>query len=221
MKRGAIFDLDGTIADNMSIHAEAFAIFATRHGLAPLTHADRKRLDGKRNRDIFPDLFGRPLDEGELEAFAGEKEALYRSLSKGRLAALPGLERLLDRLDAAGVRLAIATSAPPENVGHTLAETGLEERFDVIVRSDEVPRGKPWPDVFLAAAERIGVPPPDCIAFEDAPMGINAAAAAGMTTVAVTTSFPESVFAALSPPADYVVKDFDEFLEGPGRTLLG
>lgn len=218
--RGAIFDLDGTITDNMGVHAEAFAIFVTRHGLPPLTPEDRKRLDGKRNRDIFPDLFGRPLSAGELAAFAGEKEALYRSLSAGRLAALGGLDRLLRRLDACGIRLAIATSAPPENVTHTLAELGLGGRFPIIARSDEVPRGKPWPDVFLAAAAGIDVPPSACLAFEDSPAGIKAAAAAGMKTVAVTTSFSPEVFGGVSPRPDFTVRDFDEFLEGPGVALL-
>jgi HAD superfamily hydrolase (TIGR01509 family) len=218
--RGAIFDLDGTVADNMPIHAEAFAIFVTRHGLPPLTAADRRRLDGKRNRDIFPDLFGRPLDERELAAYADEKESLYRSLSRGRLAPLAGLHPLLTRLEASGVRIAIATSAPQENVRHTLSELGLAGRFPTVIRSDEVARGKPWPDVFLEAARRLDVAPGDCVAFEDAPMGIAAAAAAGMRTVAVTTSFPRELFAAGSPAPDWIVSDFQEFLDGPAAALL-
>jgi beta-phosphoglucomutase len=218
--RGAIFDLDGTIVDNMPIHAEAFAIFVTRHGLPPLTLADRRRLDGKRNRDIFPDLFGRPLAEEELAEYADEKESLYRTLSRGRLTPLAGLGHLLGRLEEAGVHLGIATSAPPENVAHTLAELGLLTRFAAVARSDEVPRGKPSPDVFLEAARRLGVPAAECIAFEDAPMGIAAAAAAGMTTVALTTSFSAEIFDASAPRPDRVVRDFDEFLDGPAAALL-
>ncbi len=219
--QGAIFDLDGTIVDNMPIHAEAFAIFAARHGLPPLTPADRRRLDGKRNRDIFPDLFGRPLDEAQLAAYADEKESLYRSLSRGRLSPLAGLEQLLARLDAAGARVAIATSAPTQNVRHTLAELGLTSRFPTIARSDQVPRGKPWPDVFLEAARQLDVPPSACVAFEDAPIGIAAAAAAGMTTVAVATSFAPAIFLASSPAPDWIVSDFGEFLEGPALSILG
>lgn len=220
MIHGAIFDLDGTIVDNMPLHVEAFAIFVTRHGLSPLTVDDRKRLDGKRNRDIFPDLFGRPLTEEELSAFANEKESLYRALSAGRLSALAGLDRLLARFDALGLPVAIATSAPPENVRHTLSELALEHRFAAIARSDLVPRGKPWPDVFLAAAGQIRVPPAECVAFEDAPMGIAAAAAAGMTTVAITTTFAPAVFASQAPPADWIVANFEEFLDGPASAIL-
>jgi beta-phosphoglucomutase len=217
--RGAIFDLDGTIVDNMPIHIEAFAIFAERHGLPRLTLDDRKRLDGRRNSEIFPDLFGRPLTGADQQAFAEEKEALYRGLSIGRLAPVDGFIRLLGRLDAHAVPVAIATSAPPENVTHTLAELGLSSRLTCIVRGDQVTRGKPFPDVFLAAASRLGVAPADCVAFEDAPVGIIAARAAGMRTVAVTNSFTPDVFLAPSVGADVVVRDFEEYLAGPGSWL--
>ena len=218
--RGAIFDLDGTIVDNMPVHADAFAIFVERHGLRPLTLDDRKRLDGRRNRDIFPDLFGRELNDAEQAAFANEKEALYRELSVGRLAPAAGLLRLLDRLDALAIPVAVATSAPPENVTHTLAELGLGSRLTRVVRSDQVPRGKPFPDVFLAAAERLGVPAADCVAFEDAPIGVIAARNAGMKTVAVGSSFSADVFLAPAVGADVVVRDFEEYLAGPGRWLV-
>ncbi len=217
--RGAIFDLDGTIVDNMPVHAEAFAIFVERHGLRPLTLDDRKRLDGRRNRDIFPDLFGRELTDAEQAAYANEKEALYRQLSVGRLAPAAGLVRLLDRLDAHAIPVAVATSAPPDNVIHTLAELGLTTRLTCVIRGDQVPRGKPFPDVFLAAAERLGVPGVDCVAFEDAPIGVIAARRAGMKTVAVGNGFPADVFLAPEVGADVVVRDFDEYLAGPGGWL--
>jgi beta-phosphoglucomutase len=217
--RAAIFDLDGTIVDNMPVHGEAFAIFARRHGLAPLTMEDRKRLDGRRNREIFPDLFGRPLSDEEQERYADEKEALYRELSAGCLEPVRGLVALFDRLDAHRIPVAIATSAPPDNVRHTLAELRLAPRIACIVRGDEVPRGKPFPDVFLAAAARLGVQPGACVAFEDAPIGVAAARAAGMKTVAVANSFTPDVFLAPSVGADWVVDDFAGYLAGPGRWL--
>ena len=210
--RGVIFDLDGTLVDNMALHAEAFSIFVTRHGLPPLTQEDRARLDGKRNRDIFPDVFGRPLEEAFLQACIHEKESLYRDLSRGRLAPLDGLLALLDALDAASVPVGIATSAPGENVAHTLAELGLAHRLTRIVRSDEVARGKPAPDVFLAVARLIGVPPERCLAFEDAPAGLTSARRAGMTCVAVTTSFDVEALAGHRAAPDLAVRDYHEFL---------
>jgi beta-phosphoglucomutase len=218
--KGFVFDLDGTLVDNMALHAEAFTTFAARHGLPPLDQAARARFDGKRNRDIFPDLFGRALGEDELRRYAGEKEALYRELSRGRLAPLPGLLRVLELLEARGLACGIATSAPAENVPHTLRELGLLERLTRVVRSDEVARGKPHPDVFLAAAAAIGVPPRDCLAFEDSPMGVRAARAAGMAVVAVTTSFTAAGFLEHGAAFDHAAADYDEYLAGPGRFLL-
>ena len=151
---GVVFDLDGTLTDNMACHAEAFALFLRRHGLPEMTMAMRERLDGKRNSEIFPILFERELTLDELRAFAEEKESAYRELSRERLQPLAGAVTLLDRLAARGIGVAVATSAPEKNVAHTLAAIGLADRIGVITRSDAVPRGKPFPDVFLRAAQR-------------------------------------------------------------------
>jgi beta-phosphoglucomutase len=218
--RGFIFDLDGTLVANMPLHEEAFRLFTERHGLPPFTVEMRARLDGKRNRDIFPILFDEALSPEALRGYAGEKEALYRELSRGRLVALAGLTRLLDALERRALPAALATSAPLENVAHTLGELGLARRLTDIVRSDTMARGKPHPDVFLAAAQLIEVRPEDCLAFEDAPAGIAAARAAGMTCVALTTSFPGGTFAAHGAVPDVEVADFDDFLAGPGAWLL-
>jgi HAD superfamily hydrolase (TIGR01509 family) len=205
----------------MAIHAEAFFAFMARHGLAPLGDRDRGRFEGRRNRDIFPDLFGRPLGEEELRHHSDEKEALYRELSRGRLRPLPGAERLLRALAERGLPVAVATSAPAENVPHTLGQIGLRERLTLVVRSDEVPRGKPAPDVFLEAARRMGVPAAACLAFYDAPLGVTAARAAGMRVVGVTTSFSADAFAAHGAAPDEAVPDFEAYLSGPGAWLLG
>ena len=215
-----VFDLDGTLVANMELHAQAFAEFMARHGLPPMDDAQRARLDGKRNTDIFPELLGRDLKGEELIALSDEKEALYRALSRGRLVPLAGLERLLAILAANGIPVAVATSGPAENVRHTLAELGLAGRITGIVRGDQVPRGKPEPDIFLAAAERIGVPPGECLAFEDSPSGVAAARAAGMVCVALSTSFSVGAFRAAGIAPDHVLPDFDAFLSGPWRELL-
>ena len=208
-----IFDLDGTLTDNMALHAAAFRAFLARHQLPPMTMALRRRIDGKRNAEIFPILFNREMTDAEWRAFEAEKEGLYREISHGQLQPVPGAIALLDRLDALGIPVALATSAPRENVGHTLEAIGLARYFRTIVRGDEVPHGKPAPDVFLRAAEVLGVEPAACLAFEDAPVGVAAARAAGMTCVALTTTFDAAAFAASEPPPDLVCADFDEFLQ--------
>ena len=210
--RAAIFDLDGTVVDNMFLHAEAFAVFAERHGLPPLTPADRAKLDGRRNSEIFPVLFGREMAREEWLAYEHEKEALYREVSRGRLRLVAGLPALLDRLHAERIAVALATSAPELNVVHTLGEIGLAGAFPTVVRGDQVPQGKPAPDVFIEAARQLALPAPTCVVFEDAPMGVAAARAAGMPVVGVTTSFSAEQFAALDDAPDLAVRDFDEFL---------
>ena len=199
----------------MHLHAEAFALFAERHGLPPLTKEDRARLDGRRNSEIFPILFSREVSRDEWLAYEHEKEGLYRELSRGRLAPMKGLIELIDRLRADRIPMALATSAPKANVVHTLAELELASAFPVIVRGDEVARGKPAPDVFIEAARRLGVDPAECLVFEDAPMGIEAAHAAGMRVVALTTSFQASHFEGLQQPPTFVCRDFEEFLNSP------
>jgi HAD superfamily hydrolase (TIGR01509 family) len=210
-----IFDIDGTLVDNMHLHAEAFAVFAERHGLPPLTKDDRARLDGRRNSEIFPILFNRLVPREEWLSYEHEKEGLYRELSRGRLAPLKGLIELIDTLRAERIPMALATSAPKANVVHTLAELELASAFPVIVRGDEVARGKPAPDVFIEAARRLGVDPAGCLVFEDAPMGIEAATAAGMKVVALTTSFTRAHFEQLDPPPAFVCCDFEGYLVDP------
>ncbi|MFN8061333.1 MAG: HAD family phosphatase [Vicinamibacterales bacterium] len=208
----AIFDLDGTIVDNMALHAEAFAAFAERHGLPTLTPADRAAIDGRRNSEIFPVLFGREMSREEWRSYEDEKEGMYRSVSRGRLRLMPGLAALLERARLRGIATALATSAPAANVAHTLAEVGLVDVFPTIVRGDEVRRGKPAPDVFLEASRRLDVPPSACVVFEDAPVGVAAARAAGMRVVALTTTFAVADFEALPAPPHGICRDFDEFL---------
>ena len=215
-----MFDLDGTLVDNMSLHAQAFERFAEAHRLPPLTMDLRRRIDGKRNSEIFPMLFEREMDMEEVLRFEDEKEGAYRELSRGRLEAVRGALTLLARLETHGIGVAVATSAPLKNVLHTMAETGLDARVPIVARGDEVARGKPFPDVFALAAERLHTPAADCLAFEDAPIGVAAAIAAGMICVGVATTFSAEQFNAHTPPPHAVLPDYEAFLAGPGRWLL-
>ena len=109
--------------------------------------------------------------------------------------------------------MALATSAPRLNVEHTLREIGLADIFSTIVRGDEVGRGKPAPDVFIEAARRLAVAAADCLVFEDAPVGIEAAHAAAMRVVALTTSFSADHFQQLPFPPALVCANFDAYLD--------
>ena len=178
--RAVVFDLDGTLADNMHWHARAFQAFVTRHGLPPLSEATRRRIDGKRNAEIMPILFDWPLSADEPRHSPGKRKRCTGHSRAGALQPIRGLTALLDALADVTDPAGVATSAPRENVAHTLGELGLVDRFGAVAFSDEVPRGKPYPDVYLRAAEALGVEASVCLAFEDAPVGVTAARAAGM-----------------------------------------
>jgi HAD superfamily hydrolase (TIGR01509 family) len=207
------------MVDNIPLHMEAFNAFLARRRLPPLTEETRAAIDGKRNRDVFPIALGRPMTDEEALACADEKEQIYRDLSRGRLVPRPGLVKLLGMARTRDIPVAIATSAPVENVRHTLAEIGLTDVFPHIARGDDVPRGKPHPDVFLLAARLIDVPPGACVAFEDAPSGIVAAVAAGMTTVALGSSHSPAMLELHGARPHHVAADFTEYLSGPGSWL--
>ena len=219
--RACIFDLDGTLVDNMPLHAEAFAVFAERHALPPLTPADRPRARRQAQQRDLPRHLRRALSRDEVLAYEEEKEGLYRGLSRGRLVPVPGLRRLLDALARHGIAIAVATSAPRANVDHSLRELDLEWLGSGVVRGDEVPNGKPAPDVFLEAARRLGVAPDECLGFEDAPMGLEAVRSAGMRLVALATSFAGDELTAHHTRPDAVVCTFDELLAGDAGWLIG
>ncbi|MBN8533620.1 MAG: HAD family phosphatase [Rhizobiales bacterium] len=192
--RALIFDMDGTIADTMRFHDDAWEQWHGRLGLP----FDRKGFfaatAGRTGPEILGELFpGKTLDE--LRALDEIKEQLYRELCRPHLAPVAGLLDLLDRADDAGIPMAVGTAAPNGNVDFTLDGLGIRHRFHNVASPSQGFRGKPQPDLFLAAAERMGVAPEHCIVFEDAPLGIEAARRAGMRAVALLTSARAETFA--------------------------
>ncbi|MBC8071785.1 MAG: HAD family phosphatase [Deltaproteobacteria bacterium] len=184
--RAAIFDLNGTLVDDIAYHYRAWKALGDRHGFA-MDEAIFQSINGFKNEDIFPRLMGGEVEPARMQALAEEKEDMYRELYRPHLAPLAGAEALLDRLRAAGVKLAVASSAPIRNRELVIEGLDWHDRFDLVVANENL-RGKPAPDIFLAAAERLAVPPGECLVFEDAVNGVNAAKAAGITCVGVTTN---------------------------------
>ncbi|MFN8587876.1 MAG: HAD family phosphatase [Candidatus Eisenbacteria bacterium] len=203
----AVFDLDGTLVDNMRFHGDAWVALAARLGSAATREDFELRWAGRTAREIFPEMLGRAVDEPEAAALEREKEAAYRAAYAPHLAPLPGLHAFLDRLDAAGVKLAIASAAPVENRDFVLGALGLAGRFGALATPGPGVRGKPHPDLFLLAARTLGVPPGRCVGFEDAVGGIVAARAAGMAAVGVRTALGDAALreaGAFTTLADFV-----------------
>jgi beta-phosphoglucomutase len=183
---GAIWDVDGTLVDTAELHFDAWKIACEELG-RPFTRADFAATFGRRNPEIMKVLFGDRFSPAEVDAIGVHKEELYReaALKKG-VTLLPGVRKLLEGLRAAGFRQAIGSSAPRENVDLILSLTDTAGFFTGISAMEDTQRGKPDPQVFLVAAEHIGVAPVRCVVFEDAVAGIQAARAGGMRSIAVT-----------------------------------
>lgn len=192
----AIFDHDGVLVDSLALHQQSWVELGRATGLS-ITPEVVHQTFGMTLPAIVARLAGNSLSPAEVAQFGDRKEALYRELARGHFDLMPGVRDLLDALSAAGVRLAIGSSAPRANLDLTVECCGLAGRFAAISSLEDVERGKPDPQVFLVAARKAGVPPARSVVFEDAPVGIMGAKAAGMRAVGVTTTNPAAdLFAA-------------------------
>ena len=186
--RALIFDMDGVIVDSNPMHRESWEAFNRRFGLET-TEEMHQRMYGKRNDQIVRDFFGDELPDDEVDARGRAKERLYREMIAGRTEAMvvPGLRDFLERYRH--LPLAVASNAEPENVAFVLDETELRKYFRVFVDGHQVKRPKPYPDVYLRAADLLGVTPAKCVVFEDSHSGVAAAVAAGMPVIGIRTTY--------------------------------
>jgi beta-phosphoglucomutase len=182
--KAAIWDLDGTLVDTAELHFRAWAEVCRENG-RDFTRADFQATFGQRNPEIIRKLFGERFKDQEIAALGDCKEILYRAAAAEGVELLPGAGALIEDLHNAGFVQAIASSAPHANLELILRLTGIARYFAAVVGSEDTQRGKPDPQVFLVAAERLGVPPSRCVVFEDAVAGVEAARAAAMKCVAV------------------------------------
>jgi len=190
-----LFDLDGTLIDSMPHHHVAWQEFHKRRGLAFDEDGFFAATAGRANAEIMRTILpGHTADD--YLAMSDEKEALYREIATHSLDLIAGFEALRAAARARGMKLAICTASTPENMALAFERFGLDKHMDTVVSPADGVRGKPHPDIFPEAARRLGVPPSECIVFEDAPLGIEAAQRAHMMAVALTTSLSPDVFAA-------------------------
>lgn len=187
MTKSVLWDLDGTLIDSEQYHWFAWRDTMLAHGVT-LTHAQFLATFGLRNDAIIPQFLP-SATLATIDEIGRAKEEHYRSLVRaGGLDPLPGACHWTEQLARDGWLQAIASSAPRENVHAVLAVIGLAPCFQAIVSAEDVTRGKPDPQVFLAAAARLGSQPARSIVVEDAPAGIEAARRAGMPSIGVRRS---------------------------------
>jgi beta-phosphoglucomutase family hydrolase len=201
--RAFLFDMDGVIVDSNPLHRVAWAEYNRRQGVET-TEAMQQRMYGKRNDMIVRDYLGQHLTDAEVFAHGAAKEKLYREMLAPRLSEtlVPGLIAFLERHPE--MPKAVATNAEPANVEFVLDAAELRGVFRFAVDGQQVANPKPHPDVYLRAAELLGIPPANCVVFEDSHGGVAAGLAAGMRVVGIATTYAEL------PGTSLVVRDFGD-----------
>ncbi|MCI0500032.1 MAG: HAD family phosphatase [Planctomycetales bacterium] len=183
---GVIFDLDGTMVNNTPYHRRAWFELCRRYGI-PLDHPSyHEKIHARSNDKIVLNLFGADVDKPFIRKIEEEKEGIYRDSFRPVMQETPGLTALLEALTQRGIPCAAASNSPKENVDFILDGMNLRRYFGAVTYRDLVAAGKPDPELFLKAAEGLGVRPERCLVFEDSASGFKAARAAGMRYIAIT-----------------------------------
>ncbi len=214
---GAIFDWDGVVVDSARLHVESWRQLADEEGHPPPAVPGLGGL-GLKNEIVIGKLLGWTQDPAEMRRLMHRKEILFRErLARGGIEAIPGVVAFLRQLKAAGIPAAIGSSAPRANVVACIESLGLHGLFAASVTAEDVAHGKPDPEVFLKCAAALGLPPGDCVVFEDAPAGVEAARAGGIKVIGVlSTRTLEQL-----PGAVRYIHSFAEISPATLREVLG
>jgi HAD superfamily hydrolase (TIGR01509 family) len=189
-----IFDMDGTMVDNMMTHHLGWQKTLAIYGLHLSMEEVMATCHGK-NLEIIERLFPGKYTLAERQRISDEKESWYRSIFLPDLKLLPGLPELLEKAKKAGIPMGIGTAAPKANVEWALEHLQIGPYFQSVVHADQVDKGKPDPEVFFKVADQLGIAYPDCLVFEDSPTGARTALNAGMKAIILTTTHQEDEFA--------------------------
>ncbi len=190
-----LFDLNGTMIDDMAYHVQAWSSILNDDLGAGLGYERLKAEMYGKNDELLVRIFGEArFSDVEMKELSMEKERRYQAAFYPTLKLIDGLPQLLDESKQKGIKMAIGSAAIPFNIDFVLDNLQIRHYFDVIVSADDVMVSKPHPDTYLKCASQLGVNAPECVVFEDAPKGVEAAQNAGMKCVVLTTMHDESEF---------------------------
>jgi HAD superfamily hydrolase (TIGR01509 family) len=217
---GVIFDMDGVLCDSEAFICQAARMmFQQNHGIDPPAQDFEPFVGAGENRYLggVAEKHGVTLD---LETDKARTYEIYLEIIQGRLDPLPGVGRFIAACRQRGLKLAVATSADEVKMRGNLGQIGIPaSTFDATVNGLEVDRKKPDPEIFLAAADRLGLPPDHCLVVEDAINGVRAGKSAGSAVLGLTTSFPAA--ALLEAGADWTAPDLSDVPDGAWQALAG
>src|ERR1700761_5675784 len=197
--KALLFDLNGTIIDDMEYHTKAWQYLFNNDLGAHLSWEDTKKEMYGKNQEVLVRVFGpERFTQAEMDELSIEKERRYQKEFFPHLALIPGLAELLEDAWQKNIPMAIGSAAIPFNINFVLDNLNIRHYFKAIVSADEVVLSKPHPETYLKVAEQLNVNPTDCLVFEDVPKGAEAAANAGMDCVVLTTTHVEDEFSKLS-----------------------
>lgn len=208
-----LFDLNGTMIDDMKFHLQAWYELLNEDLHAGLSWEQvRGHMYGK-NSELFDRIFGPGrFAPSEVERFSLEKEKRYQQAYKPHLKLIDGLGAFLEKADQKGIRMAIGSAAIPFNIDFVLDNLSIRHYFRAIVSADDVRISKPDPETYLKAAALLKVDPSSCIVFEDAPKGVEAALNADMKCVVLTTMHETHEFSQYSNVVSFVADYTDPSL---------
>ena len=210
--KALIFDMDGTMVDSMPHHATTWLVFAKKHNVNLSIEEMMRRTTGRTGLECVRLLLDQPdLDEAEAWSMVHEKEALYREVFGPIFKEVTGFKTFATQARAQGLKIGVGTAGDIHNVEFVLKHLQMHPAPDAIARGDEGLTGKPTPAIFLEAAKRINTPAENCIVFEDAPFGIEAARRAGMRAVAICTGHSAAELA--GPHVIAAVANYNELLD--------
>lgn len=203
--KGLIFDMDGVLVDNVPYHAQAFQALFTDLGLTTNATKLLHRLNGMPTTALLKTVLRHEVPKKQLEEYSTQREFLYRTLYRAHRAALPGLVPFLVAARAAGLKIGLGTGSVNATLSYTLDYLDLRRHFDVVVGNDDVQKGKPHAETFAVVAQKLGLAPAECVVFEDAILGEQAAYRAKMRCVGLATTLQANEFQApLTVLKDYV-----------------
>ncbi len=215
MIEAIIFDHDGVIVNTEPLHVEVWKEFFQQKGETVTDEDLEEKALGKTELDVIKTFINQKTEE-EYEELLKERRELFHQFFEKNFSEIPGVKDFIDSLRETNLKVGAASSSPKDRVEYSLNRLEVRDVFQTVVTAERVKKGKPDPEIYLLAAEELGVDPANCLVFEDSGSGVKSAKAAGMRVILVKTSLDESKF-----PKDFIDGAIDDFVNLDVKSLIG